>query len=349
MLLAKSANNLPTKVDSGSFHDSSGDSGARKLHEERKFGAYFNCIVVLINMALFPTKSLATFVALFVLSLVIAFGPGPCLVHFAYHTGDQSYILLVPLLSAGLIYLDRERIFATAGAKGVTTAGFGCLSAGGALIAGAYFASAASELQMVLVALGLISFWTGAFIVAFGSAAARKATFPFGMLLWMVPIPVFLTDRITYALQWGSAEVTAWLFALTGIPVFRDGFVFQLPGQAIEIAKQCSGIRSSLSLMLLTLIIAHEALRGTGRRLTLLVSTLPIVVLKNGIRIVTLTLLAIYVDPSFLTGSLHHDGGIVFFLIGLVMLYPILKLLQRGERREPRGMAPTGAAAVSGS
>jgi hypothetical protein len=38
-----------------------------------------------------------------------------------------------------------------------------------------------------------------------------------------------------------------------------------------------------------------------------------------------------YVDPGFLTGRLHHQGGIVFFLIGLLLLLPVLWFLQRGE------------------
>jgi len=54
---------------------------------------------------------------------------------------------------------------------------------------------------------------------------------------------------------------------------------------------------------------------------------------KNGIRIVTLSLLSIYVDPSFLTGNLHHQGGILFFLLALGILLPLLWLLQQHERR----------------
>ena len=81
------------------------------------------------------------------------------------------------------------------------------------------------------------------------------------------------------------------------------------------------------------MVIAHETLRGNFRRAVLVLSTVPIVVLKNGVRIVTLTLGAIYIDPSFLTGPLHHDGGIVFFLIGMVMLIPIVALLKRGDRK----------------
>jgi exosortase/archaeosortase family protein len=56
-------------------------------------------------------------------------------------------------------------------------------------------------------------------------------------------------------------------------------------------------------------------------------------IVKNGVRIVTLTLLASYVDPGFLYGRLHHEGGVVFFLLGLALLAPVLWLLERGEPR----------------
>jgi exosortase/archaeosortase family protein len=55
---------------------------------------------------------------------------------------------------------------------------------------------------------------------------------------------------------------------------------------------------------------------------------LPFAVLKNSIRIVGLSLLALRVDPSFLTGQLHHEGGIVFFVITVAMLAPIVAVLR---------------------
>jgi exosortase/archaeosortase family protein len=56
-----------------------------------------------------------------------------------------------------------------------------------------------------------------------------------------------------------------------------------------------------------------------------------VTIVKNGIRIVTLSLLAIYVDPGFLYGRLHRSGGFVFFLMGALLLLPLLWALRRGE------------------
>jgi exosortase/archaeosortase family protein len=110
--------------------------------------------------------------------------------------------------------------------------------------------------------------------------------------------------------------------------------VFSLPGITIEVAEECSGIRSSLILLIMSLLAGHLYLRSAWTKTLLSAATLPLGIVKNGIRIVTLTLLSIYIDPSFLTGQLHQKGGIVFFLLALVILAPVLWLLQRLERME---------------
>ena len=61
----------------------------------------------------------------------------------------------------------------------------------------------------------------------------------------------------------------------------------------------------------------------------------PLAIVKNGIRITTLTLLSVYVDPGFLTGRLHHEGGFVFFFLALAILAPVLIILQKSEGKEP--------------
>jgi exosortase/archaeosortase family protein len=59
----------------------------------------------------------------------------------------------------------------------------------------------------------------------------------------------------------------------------------------------------------------------------------PVAVVKNGIRIVTLSLLGIYIDPKFVIDSpLHRSGGIVFFLLALSLLTPVLWVLRKSEK-----------------
>jgi exosortase len=176
----------------------------------------------------------------------------------------------------------------------------------------------------------------GGFVLSYGSKAFRAALFPLCFLLLMIPIPGFLSERIVLALQRGSAEVTYALFKLSGVPVFRQGFTFSLAGVTIEVAQECSGIRSSLALFITSLLAGHVFLRSTWRRIFLSVFAIAMGIVKNGVRIVTLSLLGVYVDSRFLTGSIHHRyGGTVFTPLALAVLVPVLWLLQKSESNGP--------------
>ena len=107
---------------------------------------------------------------------------------------------------------------------------------------------------------------------------------------------------------------------------------FQLPGIAIEVAKECSGIRSSLALFITSLLAGHMFLKTTWRKVVLVLVIIPLTIFKNAVRITTLSLLAVYVDKSWLTDSwLHKGGGIVFFVLALVFFAPVLWALARSE------------------
>jgi len=172
-------------------------------------------------------------------------------------------------------------------------------------------------------------------------AAARAAMFPLAFLVFMVPMPAIAIDAATRFLKVGSTELVAGLFTLTGTPNFRQGFVFTLPEFVIEIADECSGIRSSIALLLTSLLVGHAFLRSPWGRLALVVVILPIALFKNAVRIVALSLLAIHVNPSFLTGQLHHEGGILFFLMALGLLLPIFLLVRRFEKPVPEPVQAT--------
>ncbi len=295
-------------------------------------------------MAPDPSRRLAAFLVFIVASFLLAGPHGYRLLRFAYGSGEQDFILLVPAISAALIYLHRQKIFAVVD-SGFTPAAAICGTIGLLGILIAYFS--AGDLQLVATAVGLVALWIGGFVFFFGKKAGRAALFPLLMLVWMVPIPTRALDFIEVALQRGSAELVDVLFQAVGVPVFRNGMVFVLRDVAIEVAKECSGIRSTLSLLLLMMVVVHEALQSNWRRAIVLSLTVPVVVLKNAVRIVTLTLLAMYVDPSFLTGDLHHRGGIVFFLVGLALLLPVVGVLRRGELQKQPATAMTATQSAS--
>ncbi len=264
--------------------------------------------------------------ALFVLSVI---GAGlmlcPPLQSVLYGPGAQSdyydYILVIPFISAVLFYWRRNSIFVDV--MYLPAFGIPLVVSG----AGLYAAGLTGLLPLGLdvraswmVFFALLVF-VGVFVFLFGAGSFRKARFPLFFLAFMIPVPHVILERFIYTLQISSAEVTDRLFSLIDVPYFRDGFFFYLPRVAIEVAKECSGIRSSLALVVSGVLAGHLFLDRVWKQILLILSVFPITVLKNGIRIAMLTLLANYIDVRFLTRSwLHHSGGLLFYIPGLALL-----------------------------
>lgn len=264
------------------------------------------------------------------------------LVRLSLANDNASHLILIPFLVAGLLFIERRTVFRSLR-----------FSAGGGIflilsviiVLSLRLASErmTPDLRLTGNILAVILLWIAGFAFSFGKAAVKSAHFSLLFLFLTVPLPNFLVERIISLLQAGSAEITEVLFNLTGVPVLREGLVFHLARVNIEIARECSGIRSTIALFILALPVIHYGLRSRWRKLFFLMCAFFMMILKNGVRIVTLTLLAMYVDLSFLFGTLHRDGGIVFFLLGLLLLLPVLLLLQRGESSAMAGTKETAS------
>jgi exosortase/archaeosortase family protein len=116
-----------------------------------------------------------------------------------------------------------------------------------------------------------------------------------------------------------------------------------IPGLTLEVAPECSSIRSSLMLIVTTMVLAQVLLRSPWRKVLVITVAIPLSIAKNGLRIFTLGMLATRVDPSFLTGRLHRQGGIIFFSVALAAIIFFLWILRRGEDQNsdlPRDASP---------
>ena len=251
-----------------------------------------------------------------------------------------SHIALVPFVSGYFIFQDRSKIFHDTGLSIVP--GLLTIAAGGVLyLLGTTQGALLNQNDYFSVlSLAVLMIWTGGFILFFGVRAFRNAAFPIKFLIFIIPFPTFAVDLIILLLQSASTEVSHVLFQLSGVPVYRDGFVFHLPGVSVEVAKECSGIRSSIALFITSIIAGHMFLKTGWKKAVLALMIFPLTVFKNGIRILTLSLLGAYVDTAYLTDSLlHKKGGVLFFLLALIFFLPVFWLIVRSEKSHPKGRA----------
>lgn len=184
--------------------------------------------------------------------------------------------------------------------------------------------------------LELVLFWIGSVITCFGLSAFRALLFPLCFLLLVVPPPASAINWITENLQYQSAVAATWLFHLAQVPVTRDGVILSIPTLDVEVARECSSIRSSTMLVVITLIFAELFLRSKWRKVLLVAVAIPLSVAKNAVRIFTIAELGTRVDAGYLNGRLHHNGGIVFLTLAVAVIVFLLWILRRSESQDVR-------------
>ena len=194
-------------------------------------------------------------------------------------------------------------------------------------------ASLPADVQLSLEMLAVVTWWIGSFVCCFGTRVSRMSVFPLCFLLWLVPLPEFALNHIVSFLQQGSAYSARLLFEIARVPVMQDGVLLSIPGLRLEVAQECSSIRSSLMLLVTSMVLAHLLLRSAWGKGLVILAAIPLSLAKNGFRIFTIAVLAVYVDPGFMHGWLHHDGGIVFLLLFLAVLFALLRLVGWAERK----------------
>jgi len=265
-------------------------------------------------------------------SLVLFWAPLTTLATLSVSDERYTHIVLIPFLSAGLIYVNRRRMPAASGYS--LRVGLPLVALGISFYFLTRLPALSEQYRLPVSILGLVVIWWGVMALFFGARGLRVAAFPLAFLLLMIPIPVFVLGRMIAGLQEGSAEISSMLFRLMHVPNFREDLEFLLPGVRIRIAEQCSGIRSSQSLFIVTILAGHIFLRSGWKTALITLFTVPLTIFKNAVRIVTLSSLAVYVNRDFLYGNLHHYGGLVFSLLDLIILIPLLAL-RRVEKRRP--------------
>jgi len=273
----------------------------------------------------------SVFLFLYAISLLVAWHPLRHVLWLATHDDGYTHLLLILPVAIALIGIEWRSLgsLPTPGLR----AGLPLLSL--SVVVAAFTRWEVGPLPDERLAgyiLALVIWWAGSFVLCFGTRISRSLLFPLGFLLLLVPLPRFLLNDLVAGLQRGSALAAHGLFWAAGVPVVQDGFLLSIPGLTVEVAQECSSIRSSSMLLVTTMLLAQLLLRTPWRKWLVIVLAIPVSVAKNGLRIFTIAMLGTRVDESYLNGRLHHQGGVVFFAIGLSGIFVALWILHRGER-----------------
>jgi exosortase len=274
-------------------------------------------------------KQTYVFAASVFTSLLVFWAPLHRLLQFAGNS-EFSYIPLIPGISVFLLLTRRRPVFREAKPSPFPGCVVVVIGVSASVLA-ILFQTLTSADRLGLQMFGIVIIWWGLFISCYGLQTAQQAMVPLCLLLFVIPPPERAAGAVVGFLQHQSAVLSYHLFRIIGVPAIRDGMLISLPGLTIEVAPECSGIRSSISLLIVTLAVADLYVRYRRDRILLVLLVVPLSILKNGVRIVTISALALYVDPRFINGPLHHQGGILFFCLTCMILASIVVLMRRCE------------------
>jgi exosortase C (VPDSG-CTERM-specific) len=294
-----------------------------------------------------PSSRLLGF-SIFLVILTAVFGRNLFLLFTEAVQSDlNSYIVLIPFVSLYFLYVERARLSRSYES-----------SVGGALVlflVGSavliFYATAftrpgslSNNDRLSFVTFSFVCFlWSGAFFFL-GRKWLATAAFPMLFLIFLVPLPDRIVDWMETGLRLASAQAADLFFAITGTPAMKTGTVFQLPGIAIEVAQECSGIKSSWVLFITSVIAAQLFLSKPWSRLTLIAMVIPLGILRNGFRIMVIGLLCVHISPDMIHSQIHRRGGPVFFALSLI---PLLLALWFLKRREMASKQPVVALPMS--
>ena len=253
------------------------------------------------------------------------------LVRHAAQSELHSHILLMPLLVGYLLFRQNAQLPRSFKTSKAAAIGWALAGVCALVLVNASSLSANDALALKMFSY-LCILMAGAYYFL-GSPWVRAAAFPLLFLAFVVPLPDLATKGVEDGLVWATTHTLVPLFEITGTPALRDGHVFHVPGITLEVARECSGIRSTWVLLIVGLLGAYLRLRSPWRRVGLLAFLVPLGILRNALRILVVAMLCVHRGPEMIHSWVHLDGGPGFFLLSLLPLVGLIWWLRRGELR----------------
>lgn len=238
--------------------------------------------------------------------------------------------IFVPAFALFILWKDREALWKVAPAPSWT--GLPLILCGLVLLVLGEFGA-----ELFLSRVSLLFMLAGLIVLFHGWPLFRAVLFPWAFLILMIPIPVIVFQKITFPLQILASKLASSALPLFGVVVHREGNVIELANMKLEVVAACSGIRSLLSLLTLSIIYGYLMEDRNWVRVLLAISSVPIAVVANSFRIVGTGLLVEYWDPDKAEGFFHLFEGWLIFVVSLIMLFVFHSVVVRIWKKTGEG------------
>lgn len=240
---------------------------------------------------------------------------------------EYSHAFLTLPIILYMVYQNRHRVLETPAT--FTPLGLVTLLLASAL----YYFSLLTEVHTV-IALAMYLAVLGTVVFLFGIRSLWVLFTPLLLLLMLIPFPDQLYIQLTFPLQLKVSQMSEAIISLFAIPVHRAGNVLTIPQKSFEVVEACSGLRSVITLLTLSVVMGYFLLMRTTSKLLLVAASIPVAIFVNLIRVVAIVLLFHSFGLDLYEGTLHTVTGLLIFLIALAALFLLQRILEQWEHKQ---------------
>jgi exosortase len=240
--------------------------------------------------------------------------------HIASRDEEASHVFLVPIVAAYLVWVRRRRL------RHVRPVGL-WIGPAIVLLGWVMYRVGDTRLWQSVWQAGAICVAVGCLLTAFGSQVLRQLMPAFLVLVFLIPVPGRVRQRIAIPMQNATARVTQTVFDLAEVPVTRTGNLLTMNGVPVAIAEACNGLRMVFALTLVCYAFAFGTPLRMYAQLMILAASPLAAILCNVIRLVPTVYVYGYYS-SAVAEAFHTFGGWVMLFVAFLMLMGILRLLR---------------------
>lgn len=240
---------------------------------------------------------------------------------------EYSHGFFIPLISCWFLWSRREALLHSIGRPSWL---------GLVLVMGAVVILIVANLSAIyiLAQIGFIIALAGILLAFGGFSFLKLCLMPLFFLLFAIPLPFFVDAALSWRLQLISSELGVFIIQLYGIPVFLEGNVIDLGEFQLQVVEACSGLRYLFPLLSLGFLTAYSFKAPLWQKVFLFLSTIPITIVMNSVRIGIIGILVNYWGTGMAEGFLHaFEGWIIFLACGLILMAEIYLLSRFSSRK----------------
>ncbi|BBO81277.1 exosortase A [Desulfosarcina ovata subsp. sediminis] len=202
-----------------------------------------------------------------------------------------------------------------------------------AFVSTAFYLFAIRTQVQTLLFLSMCMTMIGSIVYLTGTGAIKSLATPLLLFMMLIPIPEQLYPQITFPLQLKVSQASEIIVRAFGIPLLREGNVMHLPGKSFEVVEACSGLRSAISLLTLSVIMGYFMLQRYTSKTILFAASIPTAIFINIVRVVSMLLMFHYYHIDLSKGALHTGTGLFVFALAIIIFFILQRLLERWESK----------------